>query len=145
MWWEFWHWWRNWEWWIGTYQWLESNNLWKATIAFWITLLLGVALTAVMRPWRAWKRHRETQEKIADRLDTSTPGGITDLVHALRTVLNDLDEGEAPDDNGTDEDPLQRRRKGSSHRGHAEPERNEHVTSHSVIPNVHGGGNAGHR
>ena len=127
---------------VHSYQWLEANNLWKATVAFVVTLLLGVTLGAVMRPWRAWKTHRETQEKIADRLDTSTPGGLSDLISALRGVLDDLDEGEAPDDNGSD---YQRRKKGVH--GKAEPER-EHETEPKNVPYVyhqHGGGNASHR
>jgi hypothetical protein len=125
---------------VHGYWWLESNNLYKATVAFFVTLLLGVALGAVMRPWRAWKTHRETQEKIADRLDTSTPGGLSDLIHALRGVLDTLDEGEEPDDNGTDLAEGERRKKGVRNR--AEPERES-----KSVPYVyhHGGGSAGHR
>lgn len=128
---------------LHAYWWLEANNLFKAAVAFWVTLFLGVALTALMRPWRAWKTHRDTQEKIADRLDTSTPGGLSDLIHALRRITDDLTEGEAPDDNGTDA-ALKRR---ASHSGHAgEPRPPGIPGSGSVIPGIHhGGGSAGHR
>lgn len=140
MWWEFWTWWHGWAWWIGVYQWLEQNNLWKAAIAFGVTLALGIALTAAMRPWQAWKKHRATQEKIADRLDTSTPGGLADLVKALQDVLTSLDKGEMPDDNGSGAI-----RKRDHHGGHAESEPRP-PGMHGVVPNVHhGGGSAGHR
>lgn len=142
--WQFWHWWHGWRWVPGTYEWLEANNLWKATLAFFVTLLLGIGITAAMRPWRAWKHHREMQEKIADRLDTSTPGGMADVVNAIQRLLTELDEGEAPDDNGSDiEQAVNRTRKkprGTRHISVESGERGDH------IPNpMHGGGNAGHR
>jgi len=132
-------------WWVHIYWWLEANNLYKATVAFWVTLILGAIAGVVLRPWRAWKRHRETQEKIADRLDTSTPGGLSDLMDALHGVLDDTDDGDPPDDNGTDsEDELERRKKGHGS-SHAGTDHQDH-TEHSIIPNpIHGGGSAGHR
>lgn len=33
---------------------------------------------------REWRDHVETQHKIADRLDAETPGGIRDLIDAVR-------------------------------------------------------------
>lgn len=107
--------------WLHTYWWLEGNNLWKAVVAFWVTLLLSAVVGLVLRPWQAFKRNREIQEKIADHLDTSTPGGITeliqavkalntdspgglsDVVEALYALASDLENGDAPDDNGSDD------------------------------------------
>ena len=149
--WQFWHWWHGWRWYFGFYQWLETNNLWKASLAFFVTLLLCVGITAAMRPWRAWQKHREIQDKIADRLDTSTPGGMADVVKALHRLLDDLDEGDAPDDNGTDiEQAVNRTRKKPRGGHHHVPESGERAEpraeSHVNIPNpMHGGGNAGHR
>jgi hypothetical protein len=58
----------------------------------------------------------------------------------LRGVLDDLYEGEEPDDNGSD--PVRTRRRSGS--GHHVSEAGEHG-AHGSIPNVHGGGSAGHR
>lgn len=120
------------------FDWLVNNNLWKATVAFWVTLFLGVMLGAAMRPWRAWKHHREVQEKIADRLDTSTPGGLSDLVKALRAVLDELDEGSAPDDNGSDPDVDGDSRHDRTHGDRAIP-----GLPHTI--EGHGGSSAAHR
>lgn len=61
------------------YAWLDNDGgLWKAVIGFWVvaafTWLVGVL------PWR---RSRRVQQKIADSLDTKTPGGLADLVRAV--------------------------------------------------------------
>jgi len=126
-------------WLVHAYWWLENNNLWKAAVAFFVTLFLGIAVGAAMRPWRAFQKHRALQEKIADRLDTGTPGGLSDLVDALHSLLGDLEEGDAPDDNGTDIDGEDRKKRGG-HGGHAEAEIRPHG-GHSVIPTPgHGGG-----
>jgi len=50
---------------------------------------LGVAHAIRWLPaWRRWEKGRhkaqETQELIADRLDTRTPGGLADLMHHPR-------------------------------------------------------------
>lgn len=97
-------------WWAHAYGWLEENNLWKATVGFWVTLTLSVLLSVLLRPWKRWRKHRaqaerqrQLQEKIADHLDTATPGGLTDLVTVLRDLIEDLQGGEAPDDNGSED------------------------------------------
>lgn len=131
---------------VHAYWWLENNNFWKSVVAFWVTLGLGAVLTAFLRPMRKWKKHRELQQraaelqqKIADHLDTSTPGGLTDLVSALQTLTEDLSQGEAPDDNGTDlVDDDEIRKRSPSHSGRIEP-------GHNVIPNARGGNSASHR
>lgn len=133
-------------WWIYTYWWLENNNFWKAQVAFWVTILLSAALAACLRPWQAWKRHRETQEKIADRLDTKTPGGLADLVKALQEITGDLQGGDAPDDNGTDvpdEDKDEPRRQHDGlHLEHVEHDKGNVIQE---IIHGHGGSSAGHR
>ena len=50
------------------------------------------SLTAALA-WLPWKRHKKTQDKIADSLDTSTPGGLTSVVESL----NKLGEEEGSD------------------------------------------------
>lgn len=64
------------------YWWLvDQGNLWKAVV--------GVAVAAVFT-WICaivpWLRHRRTQAAIADRLDTRTPGGLTELVKAINRL-----------------------------------------------------------
>jgi hypothetical protein len=100
------------------FEWLVANNLWKAAVAFWVTVILAAAFGALARPWRAWKEHRETQKAIADRLDTRTEGGLADVVKALRDVLDGLDDGDAPDDNGADHGGGDDDHKPQSHGGH---------------------------
>lgn len=140
---------------LHTYWWLEENNFWKSQVAFWVTIALSAIVGVFLRPWRAWKRHKATQEAIADRLDTQTPGGLADLVAALKQLTHDLDDGEAPDDNGSDPggreaDDDERKRDIRPHGGKGFfPELPQHGGGHgsSVIPDpLHGGGNsAGHR
>jgi hypothetical protein len=78
--------------WVHAYHWLEANNLWQALVAW----VIFTSLTAAVA-WLPWKRHRKTEREIADSLDTSTPGGLTDLVDALRRP--DRDEN-GKDDRG---------------------------------------------
>jgi hypothetical protein len=54
------------------------NGFWTAVIAWAVFSVLTVAAG-----WIPWRRNRKTQERIADSLDTSTPGGLTDLVQAV--------------------------------------------------------------
>ena len=115
--------------------WLVANNLFKATVAFFVTLTLGALLGVVLRPWKAWKAHKRTQERIADSLDTTTPGGLTELVHRLDRLLQDEVQREEDEDEGDDNgsDRIE------AHGGKMTP-------GHSVIPDIiHGGGSAGHR
>ena len=45
--------------------------------------LLNTAINiggATLVGWLPWRRHRQAQKTIADRLDTTTPGGLGDLV-----------------------------------------------------------------
>lgn len=133
-------------WLVHVWWWLEANNFWKAQVAFWVTMILGTIVGLCLRPWRAWKAHRRTQEQIADRLDTSTPGGLSDLVNVLHELLHEAqDEGEVPDDNGTDSRDIRKKPHGSKV---VEPP-GSHIelpgTHGGVIPDIHGGSSASHR
>lgn len=114
-------------------EWLVQNNLFKATVAFGVTLTLGTLVTLCCRPWKAWKHRRQLQERIADSLDTTTPGGLTDLVHRLDRLLSSEvgREDEQSDDNDNGTDP----RGGKMAPGHVIPD----------VHDIHGGGSAGHR
>lgn len=46
-----------------------------------VALLFGALVTKPLT--RMWRQHRHTQQLIADRLDTSTPGGLHDVVKAI--------------------------------------------------------------
>jgi hypothetical protein len=76
------------------YLWLEVDGaVWKAVVGWCVLGLLGWIVGVL--PWR---RHRKTQTQIADRLDTSTPGGLTDLVTAVnKLVERDGHEGDSRD------------------------------------------------
>lgn len=136
-------WWHSWAWWFGTYQWLEANNMWKSAVAFGVTLVLGALLSLVVRPVRRWREHKMLQQKIADRLDDTTPGGITALIEAVHKLTGDLKDGETPDDNGSDPaeheiDADDNRKHFPLHSGRIEP-------GHNVIPDARGGSSASHR
>lgn len=60
------------------WHWLEAQGLVKDLVG------TVVAITcAHLAGWRPGK-HQRTQEQIADRLDTDTPGGLHDVVHHLK-------------------------------------------------------------
>jgi hypothetical protein len=66
--------------WMTIYMWLETNNLWKATVTWFVGIILGALV--LQRPWR---QHRRTQKQIAHLLDTDTEGG-------LNTVISEISE-----------------------------------------------------
>ena len=63
---------------ITLWHWLEAQGLVKDLVGTVVALTL-----AHLSGWRP-RKQRRTQEAIADRLDTSTPGGLHDVVHHLR-------------------------------------------------------------
>lgn len=65
--------------WFQAWHWLVIHNLWQSVIG-WAVITFGTAAVA----WRPWRKHRTVQRAIADRLDSSTPGGITDLIQAVK-------------------------------------------------------------
>lgn len=56
---------------------LVALGLLKDALAV-VVNITGASLAA----WLPWKRHRQAQALIADRLDTTTPGGLADLTPA---------------------------------------------------------------
>jgi hypothetical protein len=62
------------------WNWLVANNLLKDFISVTVGLLFGSAWS-----WIFVKKHIKTQNKIADLLDTTKPGGLTDLVDAVNS------------------------------------------------------------
>jgi membrane protein implicated in regulation of membrane protease activity len=72
--------------------WLQVNGFWVAVIAW--AVFSGLTVIA---GWRPWRRHRKLQEQIADSLDTSTPGGLTDLVEAVRELGRQGDDAREAD------------------------------------------------
>jgi hypothetical protein len=64
--------------WGAIWNWLTANNLWKDALSWAVFAVLTWAAT-----WLPWRKHRKTQAKIADSLDTSTPGGLSDLIAAV--------------------------------------------------------------
>lgn len=75
-------------WWVHAGHWLQANGFWVAVVAWSVFTTLTAAVA-----WLPWKRHRKAQKLIADRLDTSTPGGLTDVVQAIGNLKEDVDEG----------------------------------------------------
>ena len=64
---------------MSVYHHLVALGLWKDVLS--TSVGLGGAAAG---GWLPWRRHRRTQQAIADRLDTSTPGGLGDLVPKTR-------------------------------------------------------------
>ena len=64
---------------MAAWHWLVANDLWHAVVATLVSLPAAVVVA-----WAPWKRHRAAQSRISDLLDTSTPGGLTDVVEAVR-------------------------------------------------------------
>lgn len=69
-------------------------NLIRALITTFANLFLVQVLIRLFRRRldavkHAWHEHRKTQETIADRLDTETPGGLGEL-KGLQEALRDL-------------------------------------------------------
>ena len=63
----------------ATWDWLVAQGLYRDILG------AGVAIgVARLGAWRPLRRHAERQERIADLLDTDTPGGMKDVVDELR-------------------------------------------------------------
>jgi hypothetical protein len=73
------------------FHWLQVNGFWTACIAWSVFGILTAAAA-----WRPWHRHAKVQAEIADRLNTKTPGGLTDLVKAV-DKLREQDGGAGAD------------------------------------------------
>ena len=61
------------------YNWLVDNGLWRDVISFSVGAILG--LVVATHPFRLVHR---ALFRISDQLDTRTPGGLTDILRALK-------------------------------------------------------------
>lgn len=81
---------------MGVYHWLVANGLWTGSVyagtGVIVAGLLGWVWTKItgIHPWQLLKQHVHNQEKVAagqekvaKALDTSTPGGLADVVEAI--------------------------------------------------------------
>ena len=59
--------------------WLVANGLYKDILATSIA-----AVVARLAAWRPLRDHARRQDRIADLLDTDSPGGLTDLLDELK-------------------------------------------------------------
>ena len=64
---------------VYCYDWLVNNTLWHAVVTF----SVGFTLARVLS-WRPLKRLHASQAAIQDALNTQTPGGLTDVVEAVK-------------------------------------------------------------
>lgn len=78
----------------AAWHWLILNGLWKDLLAAFIALAVTRAAA-----WRPLKRLGASQRRIEDALDTRSPGGLHDVVKALRR-----DDGKDSDDDDDDDD-----------------------------------------
>jgi hypothetical protein len=69
---------------MAWYHWLTDNGLWRSVIGTAVGFVFGIIVA--LRPFR--KLHRSLFH-IADQLDTTTPGGLTDILHALKPDPDD--------------------------------------------------------
>lgn len=61
------------------WHWLVANGLYRDLLA----ATVGVIVTHLFA-WRPLRAHRRRQEKIIGLLDTGKPGGLTDVVDAVK-------------------------------------------------------------
>ena len=62
------------------YHWLVvDGQVWHAVVSF----SVGFAMAKIVT-FRPLKKHRQVQEEIRNLLDTSLPGGLTDVVNAVK-------------------------------------------------------------
>lgn len=108
--------------WVAIWQWLVANGLFRDVLA--TSIGLGAAKLMTMRPVQ---QHRQNQAQIADLLNTRTPGGLSDVVKAVKKreagepedPTPDADDGD--DESGEEEEERRKRRHGASS-GHSSQE-----------------------
>jgi hypothetical protein len=68
--------------WLTMWGWLvNAGGFWKSVIGWAVFAVLTWAAT-----WLPWRRHRKTQARIADSLDTRTDGGLKDVMDAINRL-----------------------------------------------------------
>lgn len=67
---------------VGFWSFLVANGLYHYMIGTFVGTVFGGVIIGGARRFvaRKWREHMTAQDRIGDLLDTSTPGGLTDLV-----------------------------------------------------------------
>lgn len=73
------------------WHWLVAQGLYRDLLASTIASTIGLTAARIVT-WRPLKRHTKLQEQIADRLDTSTPGGLGTVNEQLKNVQDRLEK-----------------------------------------------------
>jgi hypothetical protein len=68
---------------MSVYYWLVNNGLWRDVVSWGVVVLLSAVVAR-----SPWKR----QKHIEDLLDTDKPGGLTEVVHALRSQQHQVSQ-----------------------------------------------------
>lgn len=66
---------------VAGWHFLYINGFWGDIIMWCVTAMLSWLWVH-----RLWKKSHHTQKRIADLLDTSTPGGLTDVMDRLHNA-----------------------------------------------------------
>lgn len=94
------------------WQWLVAQGLYRDLLATVTALIVGRVLA--WRPLREIRRqfrqHQEGQARIADLLDTSTPGGLAELLPEHRRHRRRDDQDDDDGDDGGDDAPAHHHR-----------------------------------
>jgi hypothetical protein len=77
------------------WRWLIENGLWSSLIGAILGFLVGIGGAWLLGIRKAWHRHEHQQERIANALDTSTPGGLHDVLSAIKE--NTVSDGASTD------------------------------------------------
>lgn len=113
--------------WVAVWDWLVANGLFRDVLATAIGLGSAKLLTV-----RIIREHKQSQAQIADLLDTKTPGGLTDVLSAVKEQSGEEPEDDTPDsDDGEDDEEKRKRRHGTSS-GHSSQE--GHASHHGESP-----------
>jgi hypothetical protein len=67
--------------------WLVAQGLIKDLIAASVAVIVGHVFA-----WRPWRAHRQRMDRIADLLDTKTPGGLADVAKSVAQPSNSSSE-----------------------------------------------------
>lgn len=71
----------------AAWNWLVENGLWRDVLAAVVALIVGNVF-ALRTIRKAFRRHAAGQERISDLLDTSTPGGLAEVVGVIRQMTH---------------------------------------------------------
>ena len=79
---------------IFVWHFLVANGLYRYFVGWLVGFVFGVLIVGTIRRTvkRLWREHVHTQQKIADSLDTSTPGGLSDLRIDVSKLADEIAE-----------------------------------------------------